>query len=448
MKKIFKLSIISLLLIFITLPKIVLAAEVYDTNKGGSGTNTGTNKEGSDTHTRSTINLGNNKKLVVYYPKSKVYKHILVHFHGYDEDTINSHGMAALETAMQETDYSNIVVFFPIDGISSKAENTATISETINLIYKEYQNFLTSNHIGTHTLSVSQFSGTRDAANMFINLLNENINLFLFDSYEPNDAYNETSLKKINNLIMLSETQGIAYLDSAKLLGENFRKINKTGLLKHFIDNRHEHGLADDIGFQMYSEFIKTGDIDDDFLTKHNIQASYGTNTNPGTSTTPGTSTPTTPSEEEDTPIYGGGKDTGTTTVEDSEPRLKYDNMCASEGFRTASKIAGVVILIAKWLGPLILMIMGMIDFGKAIISSSDKALSDATGTFIKRMIIAIVTPIIPGLLYYLVDFLIGEEIADTKIDFGECTECLKKPLECKVDLYDYDNQRGESKGE
>ena len=201
----------------------------------------------------------------------------------------------------------------------------------------------------------------------------------------------------------------------------------------------------------MYAEFIKKGDIAEDFLNSITVHESTGTNTNPSSGTTSGgqTSTPTTPSEEEeDSQINGGGKDTGTSTVGDSEPRLKYDNMCESEGFRTASKIAGTIILIAKWLGPLILMIMGMIDFFKAVISSSDKALSDATGTFIKRMIIAIVTPIIPGLLYYLVDFLIGEEINGKKIDFGECTECLKKPLDCKVTLYDYDDQRGEKEGE
>ena len=128
--------------------------------------------------------------------------------------------------------------------------------------------------------------------------------------------------------------------------------------------------------------------------------------------------------------------DGGSTNGFVEEPRLEYDNMCASQGFKTASKIGGLVILIAKWLAPLILMIMGMIDFFKAIISDSDKSLSDATGTFIKRMVIAIIIPFIPGLLFYLVDFFIGEEVSGIKIDFGDCTKCLKDPLnkDCKIE--------------
>ena len=106
-----------------------------------------------------------------------------------------------------------------------------------------------------------------------------------------------------------------------------------------------------------------------------------------------------------------------------------------------ASKIAGIVILVAKWLAPLILIIVGMIDFFKAIISNSDKSLSDATGTFIKRMIIAIIIPFIPGLIFYLINFLIGDEVSGVKIDFGDCTKCLEDPLN-KDCNYVYDNKK------
>ena len=115
-------------------------------------------------------------------------------------------------------------------------------------------------------------------------------------------------------------------------------------------------------------------------------------------------------------------------------PRLEYDNLCESEGFKTASKIAGTIILITKWLVPLILIIVGMIDFGKAILSDNDKSLSDATTVFIKRLVIAIIVPIVPGLLFSLIDFFVGDEVADTKIEFGSCTECLKDPLNCVIE--------------
>ncbi len=180
-------------------------------------------------------------------------------------------------------------------------------------------------------------------------------------------------------------------------------------------------------------------------------QESNNTGGNPSSGTTSGsssgqTSTPTTPSEEDNT-VQSGGKDTGTIPVEENSPRLEYDSICRTEGFMTASKIVGIIILVAKWLAPLILIIMGMIDFFKAVISSSDKALSDATGTFIKRMIIAIIIPIIPGLLHYLIGFLVGIYSEETEEKFELCTNCVNNPLDkkaCDIELYDYDNQRGE----
>ena len=153
---------------------------------------------------------------------------------------------------------------------------------------------------------------------------------------------------------------------------------------------------------------------------------------------------------QENSNTQAAGKDSGTTTLGDRPPRLEYDNLCASEGFRTASKIAGIIILVAKWLGPLILIILGMIDFGKAFLSGNDKSLSDATTTLIKRMIIAIIVPFIPGLLFYLVDFFVGdmkdengESILNSEGEFQYCTDCLKDPLNnCPIELYDYNNQK------
>ena len=155
-------------------------------------------------------------------------------------------------------------------------------------------------------------------------------------------------------------------------------------------------------------------------------------------------------SEEDNSTTLGGGKDSGTTNLGDSHARLEYDNLCASEGFRTASKIAGIVILVAKWLAPLILIILGMIDFGKAFLSGDDKALGDATTTFIKRMIIAIIIPFIPGLLFSLINIFTGDmkdengkSILDKNGDFQYCTDCLNDPLnDCPIELYDYDNQK------
>ena len=82
-----------------------------------------------------------------------------------------------------------------------------------------------------------------------------------------------------------------------------------------------------------------------------------------------------------------------------------------------------------------------MTDFIKALVSNEDDSLGKATKTFIIRMVIAIIIPFIPGLLYYLVDYFIGD-LKDETGELVSCTECLSKPFSCEVELYDYSNQQ------
>ncbi len=130
--------------------------------------------------------------------------------------------------------------------------------------------------------------------------------------------------------------------------------------------------------------------------------------------------------------VLGGGKDTGTVVLEKIDPRVDYADLCKSGGFRRASKIAGIIILVAKWLAPLILIIVGMTDFIKALVSNEEDSLGKATKTFIIRMVIAIITPFIPGLLYYLADYLIGD-LKDENGELVSCTECLSNPFSCEI---------------
>lgn len=410
----------------------------------------------SSTHTKRIVTLDNNKTLVIYVPKNKTYKNILVHFHGFGDNTLNTYSVEAMETAINEHNYSNTVVFFPVDGICNDVESATVINNTVKLVYDQYNKFLNDNHIKNYNLSVSQVSGTSDAANAFINLIdNKKINLFLFDSFMPNSNYSNESLKKVNNLIMLSAITDGNYLGSAQAIGKRFKEINQNGLVVHYADSTQLHKDADDKGLDfLYPDFVKNKKLGDDYSSeKLKLQENTGTS-NFDTGSNTGTSTPS----EEDTPIYGGGKDTGTVTIEDSEPRLEYGSICDSDGFITASKIAGIVILVAKWLAPLILIIYGMIDFGKVIVSNDDKALNNATATFIKRMVIAIIIPFIPGLLFYLINYLVGDdevknfvnstEVNDEqqKTSFAKCTLCLNDPFnkECIID----NNQNSEKEGE
>lgn len=139
--------------------------------------------------------------------------------------------------------------------------------------------------------------------------------------------------------------------------------------------------------------------------------------------------------------VQGTDKEEIIATMKNPTIRINYADLCKAEGFRTGSKIAGIIILVAKWLAPMILIILGMTDFIKALVSNEDDSLVKATKTFIIRMVIAIIVPFVPGLLYYLVDYFVGD-LKDETGELVSCTECLKKPFSCEVELYDYNDQR------
>lgn len=127
--------------------------------------------------------------------------------------------------------------------------------------------------------------------------------------------------------------------------------------------------------------------------------------------------------------IYSAPKENTHVTLGDLIKRINANDLCASDGFRTGSRIAGIIILVAKWLAPMILIILGMTDFCKAIVSNEEDSLKKAAIIFIRRMVIAIIIPFIPGLLYYLIDcFTEGDS---TQENFVSCTDCLRKPFSC-----------------
>lgn len=131
----------------------------------------------------------------------------------------------------------------------------------------------------------------------------------------------------------------------------------------------------------------------------------------------------TSSSDDKDT-----SKDTSNDIGGNNGPRQDYVNLCSNPGFKQASKIAGYVILIAKWLVPLIIIILGMVDFIKAILSSDENAINKATGSLIRRMITGIAVFITPGLIFALIDLLdFSDDIEESK-NFIKCTNCLKYP--------------------
>ena len=90
-------------------------------------------------------------------------------------------------------------------------------------------------------------------------------------------------------------------------------------------------------------------------------------------------------------------------------------------------KLIGRVMLVFKIVIPLLLIIFGMIDLGKAVISSEEKAIKEATSSIIRRLIAAVVIFFIPTIVGAVFS-LIGEFNEDQKGDYTICKDCLVHP--------------------
>lgn len=76
---------------------------------------------------------------------------------------------------------------------------------------------------------------------------------------------------------------------------------------------------------------------------------------------------------------------------------------------------------IVKLLVPVILIIMGMIDFTKAVMASDEKKMSDAKSTFIRRLIAAVIVFMIMA----VVQFIFKQIDSGYQNSMANCVNCL-----------------------
>lgn len=86
----------------------------------------------------------------------------------------------------------------------------------------------------------------------------------------------------------------------------------------------------------------------------------------------------------------------------------------------------GFVLYVFKIAIPLLLIIFGMIDLGKAVIASDDKEIKNATTKLMKRAIAAVVIFFIPTLVGFIFSIVGG--FSDVKNTYNYCKECIVNP--------------------
>lgn len=93
-------------------------------------------------------------------------------------------------------------------------------------------------------------------------------------------------------------------------------------------------------------------------------------------------------------------------------------------------RTVGNILLVFKIVIPLLLIIFGMIDLGKAVISSDDKAVSKAAKSLLNRVIAAVVVFFIPTLIGFIIG-LVGSFDGEAKEAYDNCATCISDPGNC-----------------
>ncbi len=90
-------------------------------------------------------------------------------------------------------------------------------------------------------------------------------------------------------------------------------------------------------------------------------------------------------------------------------------------------QVIGYVFFILKIVIPMILIILGIIDFGKAVLSSDDKSIKDAAMTLAKRLIAGVIIFFIPTVINVVFSYISGFS-EDMQADAMNCINCLTSP--------------------
>ena len=96
-------------------------------------------------------------------------------------------------------------------------------------------------------------------------------------------------------------------------------------------------------------------------------------------------------------------------------------------------QFVGYFLFIFKIVIPLLLIILGMIDLGKAVVSNDDKEVKNATSKLAKRAVAGVVIFFIPTLVGFIFNIVGG--FSDVKSTYDGCKSCIVNPLgsNCKT---------------
>lgn len=94
-------------------------------------------------------------------------------------------------------------------------------------------------------------------------------------------------------------------------------------------------------------------------------------------------------------------------------------------------QLVGNVLFVFKIAIPILLMVFGMIDLGKAVVGAKDDEIKKALKQLMMRAIAAVVIFLIPTIIAFI--FSIVDSFDDVKGDYNVCAECISHPGSCNT---------------
>lgn len=111
-------------------------------------------------------------------------------------------------------------------------------------------------------------------------------------------------------------------------------------------------------------------------------------------------------------------------------------DICSSNsGTLKVFQVVGYILYIIKILVPVIIIVLGSIEFGKAAISKDEKSIMIAANSLVNKFILGVLIFMIPTLLDAALSLVSDAE--ETAQDYETCTTCLLSPFSDECDAKD-----------
>lgn len=108
---------------------------------------------------------------------------------------------------------------------------------------------------------------------------------------------------------------------------------------------------------------------------------------------------------------------------------LLMDSIHFCEKTANIWQLVGTILLIFKIVIPLILIILGMVDLGKAVVAQDDKEVGKSAKKFAVRIVSAVIIFFIPTIIGFILTLVRSfTDNTDLQKDYDICRTCLVSP--------------------